>query len=101
MCLTKIVKKLLLIFKANSLMHLIKIFFIFGLAGSLSLYISEILYDLINLQGLIEVYILNLFVKIIFLILVYQLTLLSIAIIFGEFKYFMKFFIKFFNRFRF
>ncbi len=98
---TKIVKKLLLIFKANSLMHLIKIFFIFGLAGSLSLYISEILYDLINLQGLIEVYILNLFVKIIFLILVYQLTLLSIAIIFGEFKYFMKFFIKFFNRFRF
>ena len=98
---TKIVKKLLLIFKANSLMHLIKIFFIFGLAGSLSLYISEILHDLINLQGLIEVYILNLFVKIIFLILVYQLTLLSIAIIFGEFKYFMKFFIKFFNRFRF
>ncbi len=98
---TKIVKKLLLIFKANSLMHLIKIFFIFGLAGSLSLYISEILYDLIYLQGLIEVYILNLFVKIIFLILVYQLTLLSIAIIFGEFKYFMKFFIKFFNRFRF
>ena len=98
---TKIINKLLLIFKAKTVMHLIKIFFIFGLAGSLSLYISEILYDLINLQGLIEVYILNLFVKIIFLILVYQLTLLSIAIIFGEFKYFMKFFIKFFNRFRF
>ena len=98
---TKIIEKLLLIFQAKSLKHLIKIFFIFGLAGSLSLYISEILYDLIYLQGLIEVYILNLFVKIIFLILVYQLTLLSIAIIFGEFKYFMKFFIKFFNRFRF
>ena len=98
---TKIIKKLLLIFKAKSLTHLIKIFFIFGLAGSLSLYLSELFYTFINLQDFINIYIINLFAKIIFLILVYQLTLLSIAIIFGEFKYFMKFFIKFFNRFRF
>ena len=97
----KIFKKLILIFKANSLTHLIKIFFIFGLAGSLSLYLSELFYAFINLQDFISIYILNLFVKIIFLILVYQLTLLSIAIIFGEFKYFIKFFTKFFNRFKF
>ena len=98
---TKIIKKLLLIFKAKSLTHLIKIFFIFGLAGSLSLYLSELFYTFINLQDFINIYIINLFAKIIFLILVYQLTLLSIAIIFGEFKYFMKFFKKFFNRFNF
>ena len=98
---TKIIKKLLLIFKAKSLTHLIKIFFIFGLAGSLSLYLSELFYTFINLQDFINIYIINLFAKIIFLILVYQLTLLSIAIIFGEFKYFMKFFKKFFNRFKF
>ena len=98
---TKILKKLILIFKAKSLFHLIKIFFIFGIAGSLSLYLSELFYNFISLQDLINIFIVNLFIKIIFLILVYQLTLLSIAIVFGEFKYFLKFFTKFFNRFKF
>ena len=98
---TKILKKLILIFKAKSLFHLIKIFFIFGIAGSFSLYLSELFYNFINLQDLINTFIVNLFIKIIFLILVYQLTLLSIAIVFGEFKYFLKFFTKFFNRFKF
>ena len=98
---TKILKKLILIFEAKSLIHLIKIFLIFGLAGSLSLYLSELIYDYINLQDFINVYIIKLFIKIIFLIIMYQITLLSIAIIFGEFKYFFKFFKKFFNRFKF
>ena len=98
---SKILKKIILIFKAKSLTHLIKIFFIFGLAGSISLYLSELLYNAINIQHFINIYIVNLFVKIIFLILVYQLTLLFISIIFGEFKYFIKFFTKFFNRFKF
>ena len=98
---TIILKKLILIFKAKSLIHLIKIFFIFGIAGSLSLYLSELFYNTINLQNFINMYIANLFIKIIFLILVYQLTLLSIAIIFGEFRYFLKFFTKFLNRFKF
>ena len=98
---SKILKKIILIFKAKSLTHLIKIFFIFGLAGSISLYLSELLYNAINIQHFINIYIVNLFVKIIFLILVYQLTLLLISIIFGEFKYFIKFFTKFFNRFKF
>ena len=98
---TIILKKLILIFKAKSLIHLIKIFFIFGIAGSLSLYLSELFYNTINLQNFINMYIANLFIKIIFLILVYQLTLLFIAMIFGEFRYFLKFFTKFLNRFKF
>ena len=98
---TKILKKLILIFKAKSLIHLIKIFFIFGIAGSLSLYLSELFYNTINLKNFINMYIANLFIKIIFLILVYQLTLLTIAMIFGEFRYFLKFFTKFLNRFKF
>ena len=97
---TKILKKLILIFEAKSLIHLIKIFLIFGLAGSLSLYLSELIYNYINLKDLVNIYILKLFIKIIFLIIMYQITLLSIAIIFGEFKYFFKFFKKFFNRFK-
>ena len=96
---TKILKKLILIFKAKSLIHLIKIFFIFGIAGSLSLYLSELFYNTINLQNFINMYIANLFIKIIFLILVYQLTLLSIVMIFGEFRFFLKFFTKFLYRF--
>ncbi len=98
---TKILKKLILIFRAKSLIHLIKIFFIFGIAGSLSLYLSELFYNTINLKNFINMYIANLFIKIIFLILVYQLTLLTIAMIFGEFRYFLKFFTKFINRFKF
>ena len=97
---TKILKKLILIFKAKSFVHLIKIFFIFGLAGSLSLYLSELIYNYINLKDFVNIYIVKLFIKIIFLIIIYQITLLSIAKIFGEFKYFFKFFKKFFNRFK-
>ena len=98
---TKILKKLILIFEAKSLIHLIKIFLIFGLAGSLSLYLSELIYNYINLKDFVNIYIVKLFIKIIFLIIIYQITLLSIAIIFGEFKYFIRFFTKFFNRFKF
>ena len=97
---TKILKKLILVFEAKSLIHLIKIFLIFGLAGSLSLYLSELIYNYINLKDFVNIYIVKLFIKIIFLIIMYQITLLSIAIIFGEFKYFFKFFKKFFNRFK-
>ena len=98
---TKILKKLIIVFEAKSLIHLIKIFLIFGLAGSLSLYLSELIYNYINLKDFVNIYIVKLFIKIIFLIIMYQITLLSIAIIFGEFKYFFKFFKKFFNRFKF
>ena len=97
---TKILKKLILIFEAKSLIHLIKIFLIFGLAGSLSLYLSELIYNYINIKDFVNIYIVKLFIKIIFLIIIYQITLLSIAIIFGEFKYFFKFFKKFLNRFK-
>ena len=97
---TKILKKLILVFEAKSLIHLIKIFLIFGLAGSLSLYLSELIYNYINIKDFVNIYIVKLFIKIIFLIIMYQITLLSIAIIFGEFKYFFKFFKKFLNRFK-
>ncbi len=97
----KILKKLFLFFKVKSVKHLAKIFIIFGLAGSLSLYLSEYLYDLFNFKKFINTYIVNLFFKIIFLIFIYQFTLISIAIIFGEFKYFIKFFVKFLNRLKF
>ena len=97
---TKILKKLILVFEAKSLIHLIKIFLIFGLAGSLSLYLSELIYNYINIKDFVNIYIVKLFIKIVFLIIMYQITLLSIAIIFGEFKYFFKFFKKFLNRFK-
>ena len=97
---TKILKKLIIVFEAKSLIHLIKIFLIFGLAGSLSLYLSELIYNYINIKDFVNIYIVKLFIKIIFLIIMYQITLLSIAIIFGEFKYFFKFFKKFLNRFK-
>ena len=97
---TKILKKLILIFEAKSLIHLIKIFLIFGLAGSLSLYLSEFIYNHINIKDYVNIYIVKLFIKIVFLIIMYQITLLSIAIIFGEFKYFFKFFKNFFSRFK-
>ena len=56
---TKILKKLIIVFEAKSLIHLIKIFLIFGLAGSLSLYLSELIYNYINLKDFVNIYILN------------------------------------------
>ena len=94
------INNLISFFGANSKFHLFKIFIIFGLAGSLSVILSDPLLDLVS----IEKYISNNFfywvVRLILIFPIYQFVLIAIAIVFGEFSYFKKFFIKFINYFK-
>ena len=94
------INNLISFFGANSKFHLFKIFVIFGLAGSLSVILSDPLLDLVS----IEKYISNNFfywvVRLILIFPIYQFVLIAIALVFGEFSYFKKFFIKFINYFK-
>ena len=93
-------QKLINFFKAKSFHHLCKIFVIFGITGSLSLYVSEYILNYIHLEKYISTLIVYLFLKLVFLIVIYQILLILIALVFGEFKYFSRFIKKFLNRFK-
>ena len=93
-------KKIIDKFHARSLKHLIIIFLVFALSGSASLLMSSSILNAINIKELINFYPLYLLVRIIFLIPIYQLVLIIIATIFGEFRYFWNFEKKFFKRLR-
>ena len=83
--------KLIKYFKAKSLKHLILIFIIFGISGSLTLVLSEPIINFININEIIENTFILLFLRIIIIFPLYQLVLISIATIFGEFNYFLSF----------
>ena len=87
-------------FHAKSFKHLIIIFLVFALSGSASLLMSSSILTAINLKELINFYPLYLLVRIILLIPIYQLVLIIIATLFGEFRYFWNFEKKFFKRLR-
>ena len=94
--LQKIINK----FHAKSFKHLIIIFLVFALSGSASLLMSSSILNAINLKELINFYPLYLLVRIVLLIPIYQLVLIIIATLFGEFRYFWNFEKKFFKRLR-
>ena len=87
-------------FHAKSFKHLIIIFLVFSLTGSASLLMSSSILTILNLKELINFYPLYLLVRIILLIPIYQLVLIIIATLFGEFRYFWNFEKKFFKRLR-
>lgn len=87
-------------FHVKSFKHLIIIFLVFALSGSASLLMSSSILTAINLKELINFYPLYLLVRIILLIPIYQLVLIIIATVFGEFRYFWNFEKKFFKRLR-
>ena len=92
--LNKLVKK----FQANSVKHLAIIFIIFALSGSTSLLISLPILSAINLKNLVTYYPLYIFIRVLVIIPIYQITLIILATVFGEFNYFWKFEKKFLQR---
>jgi hypothetical protein len=95
-----VLQKIIDKFHAKSFKHLIIIFLVFALSGSASLLMSSSILTAINLKELINFYPLYLLVRIILLIPIYQLVLIIIATLFGEFRYFWNFEKKFFKRLR-
>lgn len=81
------------IFKVTSTYQLIIVFVVFGITGSLSLVISEYLSDLLHLD--------NIILSIIFILIVYQVLLIIIGTLFGEFDYFWEMEKKIISRFKF
>ena len=80
-------KKLIKIFRVKNIYQLIIIFVVFGITGSLSVILGKIL--LVKLIG--EEFVNNDFYLIIRLILIfplYQILLIIVGSIFGQFKYF-------------
>tara|TARA_B100001142_G_scaffold327477_1_gene385210 strand:- start:201 stop:503 length:303 start_codon:yes stop_codon:yes gene_type:complete len=93
-------KKLIKIFNANSTQHLIVIFIVFGLTGSFSVYISNPILELLQLDEVIQSPPLYWFARLSVVMIAYQLSLLLIATPFGQFTYFLKIQKRFLNRFR-
>ena len=92
------IDKLINKFQANSIPHLLIIFIIFALSGSVSILISSPILTVLSLEELISYYPLYIFVRIILIIPIYQLILIIIASLFGQFNYFWRFEKKFLKR---
>ena len=85
-------------FNAKSLAHLLVIFLVFGLSGSFSIWISSPIISTLDLKNILNNYPLYLFFRILIIIPIYQLILIAVASIFGEFHYFWRFEKKFLKR---
>ena len=78
-------------FNAKSKVHLFVIFLIFGLSGSLSLWVSSPIMSALELKSIFNNDVLYVFFRVLIIIPIYQLILIIIATLFGEFEYFWKF----------
>ena len=76
------------------------VFLVFGISGSLSVYISGPLLDYLNYKKYINNNILQIILRLLIIFPIYQIILLAVASILGEFKYFWNFEKKFWNKFR-
>ena len=72
--------KLKKMFKVSSTYQLVVVFIVFGITGSLSLFISDYVLDILELE--------NLIISIFMVLITYQVLLIIIGTLFGEFKYF-------------
>ena len=84
-------------FNAKSKVHLLIIFF-FGLSGSFSLWISSPIMSALDLKNILNNYPIYIFVRVLIIIPIYQIILIVVASILGEFQYFLKFEKKFLKR---
>ena len=76
------------------------VFLVFGISGSLSVYISGPFLDFLNYKKYITNTILQIILRLFIIFPIYQIILLAVASILGEFKYFWNFEKKFWNKFR-
>ena len=86
-------EKLKKTFKVKSLYQLIVVFIVFGITGSLSLFVSDYILGFLNLDSFI--------LSVLLLIMIYQVLLIIIGTLFGEFTYFWAMEKKIISRFNF
>ncbi len=88
------------IFKTNSVYQLIIVFLVFAISGSLSVYVSEPVLNLLSYKEYVSNKIIQIFLRLLIIFPVYQIILLGVGAIFGEFKYFWDFEKRFWKRFK-
>ena len=86
-----LIDKLESIFKARSKIHLVVIFLIFGISGSASIFLSDIVLDFFNLEKFDFSQQIYWPLRLIVLFFCYQFILLAVSACFGEFKHFSKY----------
>jgi|TARA_B110000003_G_scaffold160658_2_gene160740 hypothetical protein len=64
---------------------------VFGISGSLSVIISEPIIKLLKINELIDSNILSLLIRILIIFPVYQIVLLFVGTLFGQYRYFLDF----------
>ena len=73
-------EKLKKAFKVKSSYQLVVVFIVFGITGSLSLFVSDYILGFLNLDSFI--------LSLLLLLMIYQILLIIIGTLFGEFTYF-------------
>ncbi len=82
----------------KSNLQLIIIFLVFGITGSVSVLISTLVLDLINLEEVTNLGWIYWLLRIVIIFPIYQILLLVIGTLFGEFNFFKNFIKKMFRR---
>ena len=82
-------------FKAKSIKHLVVIFIIFAISGSVAVFCSKFLLLLLNLDRQFLGNYIYWPIRLLVLLIAYQFILLFVSTIFGEFNHFKKYSLKF------
>ena len=93
------INKIIKIFHANSLKHLVIIFTVFAITGSLSVYVTEPIINFINLKKLVGFYPVYLIIKVVIVLICYNILLITLGTLAGQFSYFFNMQKKFLRRF--
>ena len=91
-------QKMIKVFHASSLSHLVIIFSVFAITGSLSVTVTEPIIQFINLKSFITFYPFYLIVKILIVLICYNILLITFGTLAGQFKYFFNMQKKFLRR---
>lgn len=94
------INRIIKIFHANSLKHLVIIFTVFAITGSLSVYVTEPIINFINLKKIVGFYPVYLIIKVAIVLICYNILLITLGTLAGQFSYFFNMQKKFLRRFR-
>ena len=95
-----ILNRLKKLFKTESIYQLFIVFLVFALSGSLSVVASKPIIDFFQIEKYLESYLLELIIRILIIFPIYQVILLFVGTVFGQFKYFWNFQKHFFKKFK-
>ena len=91
-------EKLKKIFKVDNFLQLFMVFLVFGITGSLALVLSDIILFFFNIIKEEMNFLFYFLMRVLVMFIVYQVLLILVATILGEFKYFWEFEKKFLKR---